>query len=106
RSPQIPLLPETLSQILTMPIYAAKEAKEFWKEGHARSLAASRFSSFKKGPNGTEDESYRKTATDQIVKGAVHKELAGSHRDFINTVRNLGGVDFFATLEARLILNS
>lgn len=89
-----------------MPIYANTEAKAFWKQGHARSLAATRFVTLKTLQNGNSDDSYRKAHATQIQKGAIHTRLLENRSAFISSLEAHGAVTVFAKLEARLILNA
>lgn len=89
-----------------MPIYANIDAKEFWKPGHARSLAATRFATLKTKSNGETDESYRKDHANQIRKGATHPGLAEARAAFASLLEDQGAATIHAKLEARLILNA
>lgn len=91
-----------------MPIYATKEAKEFWEKSPsaARSLAASRFCHLKKSADGSEDEGYRRKSALAISKGAVIADVTSRYSDFVSSLEAQGASVIFARLEARMILNS
>lgn len=89
-----------------MPIYANAEAGNFWKKGHARSLAATRFATLKTSQNGGSDESYRTTHARQVKNGSVHPGVLGHRASFISLLEEAGAISVFAKLEARLILNA
>lgn len=90
-----------------MPIYATSAAKAFWGDGkqRARSLAVSRFCPLK--TNGDQsDNSYRKHYCDQLKHGKINEQLLSSRSSFSSLINDRGGLQFFAKLEARLILNA
>lgn len=89
-----------------MPIYATKEAREFWKQGHARTLAATHFAHLKTNPDGTSDSEYRRKTCAQIVKGAAINAKAVSYQQFLQSLDGGNTRHIFAKLQARLILNA
>jgi len=88
-----------------MPIYATKEALDFWKTGHARSLAASKFVTIKDGVN--DKDEWRKKSCDAIKRGATQVEKLAAYSSFISDCADAkGGAVIFAKLEARMIIDS
>lgn len=90
-----------------MPIYANKEAREFWNalpaNNRARSLAASHFAVLAES---RDDKEWRKTACDQIRSATSYPAKSDSHQTFLAQLIDQGAVTIFAKLEARLILNA
>ncbi|MDB0056971.1 type III-B CRISPR module RAMP protein Cmr6 [Akkermansiaceae bacterium] len=90
-----------------MPIYANKEAKEFWEalpvSKRSRSLAATHFPIL--GEN-KDDKEWRKATCEQIRNAAANAAKATSHQTFLSRLVEEGAVSVFAKLEARLILNA
>ena len=86
-----------------MPIYATKEALKFWKTGHARSLAASRFVTIAESK---EDNTWRKTSCLAIKKGTSLEHKAKAHLTFIRDLSEAGASIIFAKLEARMIIDA
>ncbi len=92
-----------------MPIYATKEAKEFWEasmSGRARSLAASRYCHLKTAANAANDDEYRKMSALGIKKGTVIADGPARFVEFVTLLEEQGASVVFAKLEARMILNS
>lgn len=89
-----------------MLIYANAEAGKFWEEGHARSLAATRFAMLKTSQNGCGDESYRTAYARQVKFGSIHPGVLEHRASFISLLEEAGAISVFAKLEARLILNA
>lgn len=86
-----------------MPVYATTEALDFWKQGHARSLAASRFVTLAASGK---DSTWRTQCCDSIRKGAALSAKAESFNGFATALAEQGASNLFAKLEARLILNA
>jgi len=89
-----------------MPIYATIEAKSFWKQGHARTLAATHFAYLKTNPDGSVDNEYRTKTCNNIVKGACLTSKIASYQEFLSGLSEQNTISLFAKLEARLILNA
>ena len=86
-----------------MPIYATNEALGFWKPGHARALAASRFVTLAASGN---DSAWRTQSCSSISKGSSLPAKAEHSNRLANSLVEQGASTFFAKLEARLILNA
>lgn len=90
-----------------MPIYANKEALEFWEKlpesRRARSLATGHFAILGKD---RDDKEWRKAACGKIQNAASHQGKADSHQSFLSQLIEQGAVTIFAKLEASMILNA
>lgn len=86
-----------------MPIYATYEATNFWKKGHARALAASRFVTLAKDK---EDKTWRKESCDAISVGSTLPAKLDSISRFHSHLLGAGAALVHAKLGARMVLNS